>query len=75
MRGKAFPGPLGILKEGKEPVPNGRLAAAAGIVARYGKGRNESRVEIAVKHLDSGRESALFVSPQWEIEKTGCIRL
>ena len=68
-----FPGPLGLLKgQGFSPE---RLKEAAGIVARYGKGRNEKEVQASLKDIKTGEEQIIMVSPLWDMESLGLKRL
>jgi tRNA U34 2-thiouridine synthase MnmA/TrmU len=68
-----FPGPLGLLKG--YGIPSTRLEEAAAIVARYGKGRNDTSVRVTLKDLKSGIEQVLTVAPRWETEDLGLKRL
>lgn len=68
-----FPGPLGLVKSG-EITPE-RFKEIAGIVARYGKGRNETEVTAAIRNLKNGQEQFITVPPLWKLEPLGLQRL
>jgi len=73
LKVKGFPGPLGLLLS--KGISSSRLENAAEIVSRYSKAREEGKVDVLVKEVDSGYESVLSVSPCWELEDTDCKHL
>ncbi len=64
-----FPGPLGLLRDAA-PSPE-RLLAAAGIVVRYGKAKNEPSARVSLKELETGTERIITAAPLWETESLG----
>ncbi len=69
-----YSGPIGLFSVPR--FSEKRMVDASGIVARYGKGKSEKKVDVLVKDLNSGRETLIEgVAPCWNVEALGCKRL
>ncbi len=75
LKAVGFSGPTGLLRGLQKEWPRSRLRTAAGIVARYGKGRHETAVDVSVRRVGAEDVTILSVAPLWDIDGLGCKRL
>ena len=70
MKAESFPGPLALLRS-RDGLEEDLIKKAAGITARYGKGRKEPKVRIIYWKGEEGTKEVVVVEPCREEELEG----